>query len=180
MKLTTRVLVGILGAGIIIAPAAAQVLGPVPVFDAQSLIRLIQQVQQQATMLQNEARNLAKLPNLNMGNIQGEVQSVSAQANNIPAQIRGIVSANQVLVNAPTDAARTAQINAAAAGADGAVQQQQVSNQYLGQINDTLQQKNAADAAKEQQNFANTADGANSLLTITGNGSNPQDTTPNL
>jgi hypothetical protein len=134
----------------------------------QQITQFTTMIQQQATSLANQATNLVKIPNLNFGNIGTEVSSVSAQGSNIPAQIRGIVSTNQILANAPADAARTAQTNAAAAQANGAQQQAQVSNLYLGQISSTLQQKNAADAARDQAAFANTATAANDLGTIEG------------
>jgi hypothetical protein len=182
-----RVLFGIVVAGLMAAPAAAQLAPGWIVNDPAALVRLVQQVQQQANMIQNqmtslsnEARNLARLPTMNMGNVIGEVQSVAEPVANIPAQIRGIVASNQILKNAPIDAIRTAQINAQAQQADGAKQQAQVQSGYLSQINSTLQQKNAADAAKIQEEFANKTDFAGDLMTLSGNNANsiPNTTRP--
>jgi hypothetical protein len=165
-----RIVAGFIIAGLCVAPAAAQFMGvgPLQVNDLLGNFKLAQQLVNQATQLANEAKNLAQLPRLTLGNIQGEVQSVAAQGANIPAQFRGIVASNQLLTNAPADSARTQQTQAQIGSATGAVSQLQISNQQLGNIAGTLQQKSAADAAKDQAAAVNGAVYTDDLFTIVG------------
>jgi hypothetical protein len=171
MNIKSRVLAGIVVAGLMAAPAAAQLIAPVLVNDALGNFKWAQQLVNQGTQLVNEAKNLAQLPQLTLGNIQGEVQSVAAQGANIPAQFRGIVASAQILRNTPIDATRTQQTQAQIGSATGAVSQLQISNQQLGNIAGSLQQKNAADAAQTQADFANKSDFAGDLMTLSGNNS---------
>jgi hypothetical protein len=166
----TRILAGFVIAGLLVTPAAAQFMGvgPLQVNDLLGNFKLAQQLVNQATQLANEAKNLAKIPPLNFGNIQGEVASVSAQANNIPVQFRGIVASAQILQNTPTDVARTVAIDASSTSAQGVVGQQQATNAHLGNLENIGSQGNAAAAARDQAAAVKNAVYTDDMVTILG------------
>jgi len=153
---------------VVVAAPASALFGPVLVNDISSNIKLAEQVVNQGKQLANEAKQLTRIPTLNLGNVQSEVASVSGQANAIPLQIRGIVAAGNVLNNAPTAATRTAQVNASESSAKGAVGEAQTTNAHLSNLESAVLQGNAAAANDRLSTFANTADSADGLLTVLG------------
>jgi hypothetical protein len=85
-----------------------------------------------------------------------------------------------VLENSVTDGLQASSIAGGIGSADGAVQQQQIGNEQLGNIEGSITQGNAAAAAQRVQDFANSAEQADAGLTITGNTANASDKTPTL
>ncbi len=140
----------------------------------------VKQITNQGTQIVNEARNLSKLPKLNLGNISAEVNSVISDVNAVPQQLRGVVASAKVLENSVTDGLQASSIAGGIGSADGAVQQQQIGNEQLGNIEGSITQGNAAAAAQRVQDFANSAEQADAGLTITGNTASASDKTPTL
>jgi hypothetical protein len=140
----------------------------------------VTQITNQGAQLTHDVRNLSKLPSLNVGNVTGEVNAVTSAATNVPGQVQGIAASATLFRNSLTDASRASNVNSTIGSADGAVQQQQLTNAQLGNIEGSIAQGNVAAAADRLQNFANTAETADAALTATGNAVNTSDKTPAL
>ncbi len=140
----------------------------------------VTQITNEGTQIAHEVRNLSKFQSLNVGDIVGEVDAVTSVANEVPGQVRGVAASAKLLRNTLADASRASALNKAIGSADGAVQQQQLTNAQLGNIEGSITQGNAAAAADRLQTFANAAEAADAALRATGNTANASDKTPAL
>jgi uncharacterized protein YoxC len=177
MTRRTLALTAALVAAVGVTPALA-LFGPMPVFDvsvfgkeAESVANQVQQIEKQVTSLQNEAQNLAKIPT-SYQNVQGEVAAIAGTGKAIAAETRGSVAAGTVVGDASSEAAETVRLNGLASQADGAQSQAIVTNGYLAQQNNLLEQGNVLQAQAQLQHAAElraTAQGAADLGTTVQN-----------
>ncbi|MFZ1125375.1 MAG: hypothetical protein WAN59_09600 [Candidatus Baltobacteraceae bacterium] len=177
MTRRTLALAAALVASVGVTPALA-LFGPMPVFDAsvfgkevESVANEATQIQNQVTSLQNEAQNLAKIPT-SYQNVQGEVAAIAGTGKAIAAETSGTVAAGTVVADSSEEAAETVRLNGLAGQANGAQSQAIVTNGYLAQQNNLIEQGNVLQAQAQVQHAAElraTAQGAADLGTTVQN-----------
>jgi cytoskeletal protein RodZ len=150
------------------APALA-IFGPMPVVDFQSIGKAVEQVQKDEQLVQNtlaqiknEETNLTKIPTSYQA-VQSEVAAVAQTGKAVATEVRGTVAAGTVVQDSSEQAAETARLNGLAAQANGAQQQAIVTNGYLAQQNNLLEQGNVLQAQAQIQHQAEEAATAQGL-----------------
>jgi hypothetical protein len=138
------------------APALA-IFGPMPVVDFQSIAKAVEQVQKDEQLVQNtlaqiknEETNLTKIPTSYQA-VQSEVAAVAQTGKAVATEVRGTVAAGTVVQDSSEQAAETARLNGLAAQANGAQSQAQVTNGYLAQQTNLLEQGNVLQAQAQLQ-----------------------------
>ncbi len=129
----------------------ASITGCAVTFTNSTYLSEIQALYQRATQIANEARNLGSIGNVARQAIGQNIGTITGAANAGSPQSVGDAAAAQVLVQTPGAAGNVAQIDARAAGADGAQQQAQVSNLYLSTLAGEAVKANALAAEQQAQ-----------------------------
>jgi len=144
-------------------------------FTQSTALAHIESLYQQATMLSNEAKNLASIGTVARQAISQSIGGMLGSANASP-QTAGDVAATQVIQQAPNAASAIARADSIAQAANGAQQQAQVGNLYLSTIADESVKTNAL-AAEEQAQQKSTdaakADMLNKLFSGTSSSEDP-------
>lgn len=177
MKRSTKALicVGVLAA--LAAPASALTIPPMLPdicvyghciqFTRSTALAQVQSLYQQATQIANQVHNLKSIGNVARTAVDQEVGAITSLAD--PAHV-GDAAAGHVLDQATGSAANVAEINARAASADGAQQQAQVGNLYLGTIATEAVKANAMAAEQQTQQKNTTTAEAKSLSDLLSGG----------
>ena len=173
----------ILGAAAIALSAvpAVALIGPMPVIDVSANANLATQITKQITQVEQGAQqvqqgiqlvkgveqNLKTLPT-SYQNVEGEVAAIAGTGRTISAEVAGLTASTKVVANSSEEAAETNRLNGMASRALGANQQATVTNGYLSQQTNLLEQGNVLQAQAQIQHAAEvraTAQGAADLGT---------------
>jgi hypothetical protein len=148
------------------APASAQIVGPLPVIDAASIIKLSSEVTQAISLVNMAKQNLSMLPgSLALTNISGRISTVTGLLQAAQSLCRGAstgktppsacsVSANTANAQAAQLGAEMASLQslqAAARGTGGALQAQQATAQAALEVATQLQELRQAQTAAALQ-----------------------------
>ncbi|GAC1311193.1 MAG: hypothetical protein NVSMB19_25610 [Vulcanimicrobiaceae bacterium] len=157
-KISKPALLTLVAIGALAAPAAALTIPPMLPdiciaghciqFTRSTALAQVQALYQKATQLANEARNLKGIGDAPRTAVDQEVGAIMSGTDPMHA---GDAAAGSVAGQAQGSAGQVAAVNAKAAAADGAQQQAQVSNLYLGTIATEAVKTNALAAEQALQ-----------------------------